>query len=84
MGMRMLIGCATKPVQHRSGLCHAAGRLRMNLLSASDRAALVDLIGEALAAQDEAAVAAAIDDLRADLPAFRHTAMRMIAEESAR
>lgn len=56
----------------------------MSGLDAHDRAILVDLVGEALAVRDETAVAAAIDDLRAGLPAFRRDAARLLLEEPSR
>lgn len=56
----------------------------MRRLDARDRAVLVELVGAALAADDEAAVASAIDDLREGLPAFRRDAARLLLEEAAR
>ncbi|MDQ4214630.1 hypothetical protein [Microbacterium capsulatum] len=56
----------------------------MTGLDARDRALVRTLIGEMLADQDEAAVASAIEDLRAGLPAFRRDAARVLAEEAAR
>lgn len=56
----------------------------MNRLNPRDRAILVDLMGEALTIQDEAAVASAIDELREALPVFRREAARILVEEVAR
>lgn len=56
----------------------------MSGLDLRDLAVVRDLLGAELAEHDAAAVAAAIDDLRAGLPAFRREAARLLAEEAAR
>ncbi|WP_251438597.1 hypothetical protein [Microbacterium sp. USTB-Y] len=56
----------------------------MTGLDLRDLAVVRDLLGAELAAQDAAAVAAAIDDLRAGLPAFRRDAARLLTEETDR
>ena len=56
----------------------------MSGLDRRDSAVLRDLLGAELAEHDAVAVAAAIDDLRAGLPAFRRAAARLLAEAADR
>ncbi|GAA4478105.1 hypothetical protein [Microbacterium panaciterrae] len=53
-------------------------------LDLRDREIVRALIGAELAARDDEAIASAIADLRAELPAFRREAARLLAEEVRR